>query len=187
MFDVDPPRTTADLRQSLTSLHSEGALFLDETFDDDGFFTPQGEFWSPAGHLRHLIKSERPLIRAMQLPRLLIRLRFGRASEASRSYEEVRDVYHRALEDGSAQAGRFAPSSRKPDLEPPAWRTRLMEQWIEGGEALDEAISSWSERALDRLRLPHPVLGPMTVREMLHFTVVHDAHHLRRVDERRNA
>ena len=34
---------------------------------------------------------------------------------------------------------------------------------------LDAAIAGWKESALDRARLPHPLLGPITVREMLEF------------------
>jgi hypothetical protein len=35
-----------------------------------------------------------------------------------------------------------------------------------------------SQSALDRWRLPHPLLGRLTVREMLFFTLCHNRHHL---------
>ncbi len=46
-------------------------------------------------------------------------------------------------------------------------------------------IPGWSEAALDRYRLPHPLLGKLTVREMLFFTLYHNAHHLDQVAGRR--
>jgi hypothetical protein len=47
------------------------------------------------------------------------------------------------------------------------------------------ALQGWSEQALDRLRLPHPGLGLLTVREMLLFTLYHNAHHVFGVAQRR--
>jgi hypothetical protein len=46
------------------------------------------------------------------------------------------------------------------------------------------AVEGWSERALDRFRLPHPALGQLTVREMLHFTLYHNLHHVENVAAR---
>ena len=43
---------------------------------------------------------------------------------------------------------------------------------------------AWSERALDRYRLPHPLLGRLTVREMLLFTLYHSVHHFSLVSTR---
>lgn len=45
-------------------------------------------------------------------------------------------------------------------------------------------IENWSEADLDRYRLPHPLLGKLTVRDMLLFTVQHLAHHASKVEER---
>lgn len=44
--------------------------------------------------------------------------------------------------------------------------------------ALRGALEQWSEADLDRVRMPHPILGPLTVREMLFFTLYHDGHHV---------
>jgi hypothetical protein len=45
-------------------------------------------------------------------------------------------------------------------------------------------LQGWPEPALDQYRLPHRPLGPLTVREMMMFSVYHHPHHLRRVAER---
>jgi hypothetical protein len=52
-------------------------------------------------------------------------------------------------------------------------------------EALCAAVERWPERALDRYRLPHPLMGKLTVREMLLFTLVHNIHHVRVAERRR--
>ena len=55
-------------------------------------------------------------------------------------------------------------------------------------EAVDElraAIARWPDRSLDRYQLPHPLLGKLTLREMLIFTAYHQMHHLEGVKRRR--
>jgi hypothetical protein len=39
-------------------------------------------------------------------------------------------------------------------------------------------MHTWSEDDLDNHRLPHPLLGKLTVREMLFFTLYHIQHHM---------
>ena len=38
-------------------------------------------------------------------------------------------------------------------------------------------IDSFSEKDLDNYILPHPLLGKLTIREMLFFTIYHVQHH----------
>lgn len=44
-------------------------------------------------------------------------------------------------------------------------------------QRLIDAVSLWTEEELDRGQLPHPVLGMVTMREMLFFTVIHNRLH----------
>ena len=50
--------------------------------------------------------------------------------------------------------------------------------------AVHTTTHSWGELALDRYRLPHPLLGRLTVREMLLFTLYHSVHHFNLVSTR---
>jgi DinB family protein len=50
--------------------------------------------------------------------------------------------------------------------------------------AVQSAVQRWPEPALDRYQLPNPLLGRLTVGEMLAFSVYHHGHHLRRIAER---
>ncbi|MEM9555234.1 MAG: DinB family protein [Acidobacteriota bacterium] len=184
MFDFEPPRDTATLRSALATQNEEISGYLDQAFTTDEFFAPQAEAWSPAGHMRHLAKSVRPVAQAMGLPKLVLRLRFGGNRKGSRPFEAIRDLYLETL-DAGARAGRYGPSSQTPDLEPDAWRELIMSRWRAAGSALDGQIGRWSEKHLDRLQLPHPLMGLFTVREMLYFTLYHNAHHARRIEERR--
>lgn len=183
MFEIEPPRDTEALRRELARLHQQIGKSL-AGFSDDAFFEPQGEHWSPAGHIRHLAKCVRPVAQAMGLPKWLLRLRFGKSKNGSRSFEQVRDHYLGTLKTGEAQAGGYGPSSAVPELSPAEWRAKIMRHFDEAGHQLDAAFDGWSEKQLDSVQLAHPILGPMTLREMLYFTLYHNAHHARRIHER---
>ncbi len=184
ILDFEAPGSTQELRSSLRQLHLETTAFLGELSDQE-FPAPQGEYWSPADHVRHLVTAIRAVGVGMSAPRILLALRFGVSFKGSRSFDEVRDLYRAALAAGGKASGRFDPANRKTGTEPGDSRARLMKRWDRAGEELDAAIESWSEAALDRHRAKHPLLGMMTIRELLHFTLYHNAHHARRIFERR--
>ncbi len=54
----------------------------------------------------------------------------------------------------------------------------MLRQWERVSSKLLTNLERWSEQQLDTLRLPHPILGKLTVREMLFFTEFHTRHHL---------
>ncbi len=184
-FETGEPRTLPELGQALNRLVTEGVSSL-APMSDTAFFAPQGSSWSPAEHVRHLRKSSAPLVTALKLPQLVLRLRFGGRSGPSRSFREVRELYLARLA-GGAGAGDFAPKPEPAPANPPDRRREIINAWTGVTVELVNAMNHWSESALDRHQLPHPLLGPLSVREMLGFTVYHTAHHLRRIEERSRA
>lgn len=183
VFSTGNPQTRSEILASLQRLHEEANVFL-VTLSDAEFFLSQGEKWSPAEQVRHLTKSVRPLAKALRLPRIVLALRFGFNHSASRSFSEIQTFYQSKLKTG-VTAGRFAPAVQPAPQDPRARRAEIMQYWQEAQRNLQKAITTWSETALERYRLPHPVLGKLTVREMLFFTLYHNAHHVRQVYERR--
>jgi DinB superfamily len=181
-FETGTPTTGLELGLGLGRLIASGTAYL-STIPDRQFFAPQGGAWSPADHVRHLTMSSAPLVLALKLPRWALALRFGRGTGRSRTFTEMRTAYRQRLTEGG-QAGRFAPSPRPVPADTGAGRLGIMKGWTRTTVELQNAIRRWSEPALDGQLLPHPLLGPLTVREMLAFTVYHTAHHLQRVAER---
>lgn len=145
-------------------------------FDTGTFFGRIGVSWSPAETVRHLIKSTRPVAKALGTNKILLRLMFGRPGRPAMSYDQLRTRYDQALDDGG-QAGRFAPSPRS-ESDPEAWRLTIMRDYAGVNTGLRTAISRWRDDKLDRYQLPHPLLGKLTVREMLFFTLYHQRHHV---------
>lgn len=185
MFEFDTPETTESLVKGLAAQRQELSILF-ESLTVDEFFGPQGDHWSPAGHLRHLAKSVRPLAAAMEVPKMALGVRFGRSRGGSRSFDEIVEIYRSELAAG-AGAGPFSPSETTPDLSADDWRLLILERWDQASQRLADVLERWSEKDFDKYRLPHPLLGKMTVREMLYFTLYHNAHHARRVVERRVA
>jgi hypothetical protein len=146
------------------------------------FFAPIGEAWSPAENVRHLVKSMRPVVKALRMHPIVLRMMFGKSDHGSVSYDGLVARYRQALSEGGT-AGRFAPSSRiATDLG--VWRAQILSEFESVHHQLCSAIERWTEPKLDRLRLPHPLLGKLTVREMLYFTLYHERHHLAGVQRR---
>jgi hypothetical protein len=173
---VGEPVGAADIVRDLTAVREWGAAFW-QGLADDRFFAPIEGGWSPADHVRHLVKSNRPVARALGLPKLVLLLRFGFTTRPSRGYGALRSTYHEALR-GGLRAGRYTPSPLVPERRTREERAAILAGWAGSVDAVGAAARGWSERALDRLRLPHPGLGLLTVREMLFFTLYHNTHHV---------
>jgi hypothetical protein len=176
LFDPGTPYTAAELRASLERLLIEGTTRLGGV-SEAAFFAPQGDRWSPAEHIRHLRKSTAPVARALRLPRLVLRFKFGIHRDPSRTFVPLRDWYLSKLSEFGNRPNRFAPG---PDASTrdAARRAAIMASWQTSAADIDAATRSWSESALDKYRLPHPLLGPLSLREMVEFTVYHTSHHL---------
>ena len=99
-------------------------------------------------------------------------------------FAESRDAQGEDHGAAGGQAGRFAPAPEPAAADPYTRRNEILTRWSAATVSLTNAARTWDEAALDRGQLPHPLLGPLTIREMLAFTVYHTEHHLRRVAER---
>ena len=53
--------------------------------------------------------------------------------------------------------------------------------WKGSCDTLLKAIDNWTEEELDTYLIPHPLIGKMTLRELLFFTVYHIGHHLKTI------
>ncbi len=154
------------------------ALSLEE------FLTPLDTGWSPEENVRHLTKSVEGVSRALRLPRVLPRLLFGMARGPSRTFSEVRSAYHHVLRSGG-RAGRYAPARVDITGDREHYRRHLMQKHQKAIADLCVRVLEWDESALDRYRFPHPLMGKLTVREMLLFTLYHNQHHVLVVARRR--
>lgn len=138
--------------------------------------TPNGK-WSPGQHVEHLRMSVRPVAMAMLLPRWFLRWRFGAPNRVPRTYEGLVHRYQEKLAAGGKAPGNFSPPmiNAADVVHRSAGLLRTVDR-------LCTRTSCWKEHDLDRYLLPHPLLGKLTLREMLYFTIHHVQHHMKLVE-----
>jgi DinB superfamily len=176
MSESKEPHSRGELIAALDAVHREAAEVFASIPAEDFFRRSEPEVWSAGENAIHLIRSVKAVADAMKLPKLVLRLMFGTAA-GSRRYAEVRQTYLAELAGGGVASGRYVPPSGVPE-DPEASRSRALAGWRRTGDGLVAVVGKWREAALDTYRLPHPLLGKLSVREMLFFTHYHDGHHL---------
>ncbi len=172
------PFTHAELMLALTRSKQETAAFFGG-LAPELYFKHVASEWSAAENLDHLNRAVALLVRALQVPRVVARIAFGAAKAQSRRYDEIVEAYTASLKHGGAASGRSLPvvDSQAEDL--PAAQRSLITEWQLTCDKLLASIHGWSETELDHHQLPHPLIGKLTVREMLFFTLYHNGHHVR--------
>jgi hypothetical protein len=93
-----------------------------------------------------------------------------------RPYEEVRDTYLTALKNTPLEVLANNPFVLKLDG---SSQEGMIEAYLKVGQELREAAALWSET--EAKEMPHPLMGLVSVREVLLFVLYHDHHHLQGV------
>lgn len=161
-----------ELQTALSSHHSVFISFID-SLSDEILISTKAEKWSPMQQLDHLCKSVNPLLLAYTLPRFALKLLFGKSTRKSRTYSELVARYNEKLEKGGRATGRFVPPSTINANQ----KVKLSQKLQKDIEKLNRKIQNWTEEELDEYVIPHPLLGKLTAREMLYFTIYHVQHH----------
>jgi hypothetical protein len=135
--------------------------------------------WSASGYLKHLLLSVKPLVKGLKVPRLVLAGMFGKAKRESMSYAQLVETYQQRLNEG-VRAEDFSdviPQTFRIPAEATDEKAYLCGLWDKANADLIEALDTWNEQQLDQHVLPHPAIGPITVREMLFFTAYHNRLH----------
>lgn len=141
-------------------------------FSEADFTKSTAGKWTPGQQLDHIRLSVKPLVAALGYPDFVLRLLFGKANRASRTYDELVAKYQASLQNGGSASPRFVPkkiSFEQRESIASALSALLLK--------LESRILAYPEQKLDSLILPHPLLGKLTLREMLYFTNYHVMHH----------
>jgi uncharacterized damage-inducible protein DinB len=143
----------------------------------DAFFTRPGDEWSASDNMDHLIRSHKPLVKALKLPKIGLQGIFGKSNGTPRSYEGVCQAYRDEIDRGAQASGRYLPDQQSPAEGAEQKKAEILTEWTKVSAELAAAAEKWDERDLDLYQLPHPLLGKLTVREMLFFTIYHNLRH----------
>ncbi len=126
--------------------------------------------WTPLQQLSHIEKSVAPVKFAFAMPKFVLSTMFGKATQGSISYEELKSNYKAKLDAGGKSTTRFLPDTT-------CDRHKLLAVLNNHVQVLCQRMERFTENELDIYRLPHPLLGKITLREMLYFTIHHVQHH----------
>ena len=135
--------------------------------------------WSAGQNLDHLIRAIKPLQPAYSLPKFVLRILFGKTNRPSKTYDELVAKYKTKLVAGGRASGPFIPPFISFEK-----KNELVRKYDEQKQKLIAKIGKQSENDLDVYILPHPLLGKVTLREMLYFTIHHNEHHLELLKKR---
>jgi uncharacterized damage-inducible protein DinB len=168
--------TKAELIRTLKDSHRRVIAWFTE-IPAKGFFTRYGEVWSASDNVDHLVKAHKPVAKALKLPKITLRAMFGKPEKVSMTYEELCQIYRDEIARGARASGRFLPNQESPAAQAEVKKKELLEQFSKASAELVSATEKWDENELDQYLLPHPIIGKLTIREMIFFTIYHNLRH----------
>lgn len=169
--------TREEICERLALDHRAFTGYISSLDEKQFMFATPGK-WTAGQQLDHINRSVSAVRQALMIPKFILRLIFPKANRPSKAYEDLVIKYQARLQKGGRAAGRFVPS------EIPLEQQQLLAEKLDKEiEKLCRRIERYSEEQIDKFVLPHPLLGKLTLREMLYFTVYHVQHHHKLTEE----
>lgn len=132
------------------------------------------EKWTTGQHILHLAESLQLLNKALRYPKFLLKYKFGISNRISRNYQEVAERYHQKLDESQDKAKVFNKDLKIPS---DAEKAILIAKLTLGNKKLQKKLKNTRDKDLNTVLLPHPLMGRMTLREIIMWTAHHTAHH----------
>ncbi|PWG04782.1 DinB family protein [Polaribacter aquimarinus] len=130
--------------------------------------------WTVGQQILHLVSSLQLLNNALSYPRFFLKYKFGTCNRESRDYETVTKKYQEKLIINQERARIFNQKLKKPSQKD---RARLLNRLQIQNKKLQYKLRKISNINLDTLVIPHPLMGKMTIREIIMWTAHHTEHH----------
>ncbi len=160
-----------EIQKSLTNNHQSFCNSV-TILEENAFHSKQEGKWDAGEQLLHIYKSIKPLVLAYSLPKFIVGWKFGKSKGNSLPYDTLVQHYQEKLAVGGKAPIPFQPSPLKYED-----RKELAQKIMIVIDFINQKIANTSESDLDKYLLPHPLLGKITMREMLYFTMYHASHH----------
>lgn len=165
-------KVTMNKSEIITNLHTAHVAFWNNAFHLPNVNKAVKDKWSVAQNVEHINISLSKVSDYLTLSKSSIESNFGLSQRASISNEQLIKNYLKAIENGAKATSSFIPRVNT--------ETNIQKLIDEGENLLKTCIShlqNWAEDELDKYNCPHPILGQLTAREMLYFTIYHVQHH----------
>jgi len=165
--------TKAEVIDALKQKHQTLFEWLNIHPDQNWVKGPQGK-WNTGEHIVHLIQSESALNKALWIPKFYLKYKFGTNNRDNRTYEQIVKKYQDKL---AAKPGAVASISRKMPKIMLSNKISYLSKLEKEQKKLIKKFENWTEYDLDTYLLPHPLMGRMTIREIVIWTAYHTEHH----------
>ncbi len=160
-----------EIGELLTKNYQSFINYINDLTPQEYAFSYQQK-WSAAQQLEHIVSCVKPLVQVFSMDKLAIEQNFGVTDKPSRSYDVLIKDYSEKLDRGGKAPNRYVPETVLPEQRKELSNT-LKKMIIE----LCTKIETFTEQELDTLCIPHPLLGNLTLREMLYNAAYHVQHH----------
>jgi DinB superfamily len=158
----------------LDQKHTELITWLKQQPDDAWEQGPEGK-WTQGQQALHLLQSIKPLNNALSLPKFLLRYKFGKANRPVRAYDDIVKRYHERLEDAKGKTFKGSQNMKIPTITD---KNFILNRLQTESKKLQYKTKKISDKNLDTVVLPHPLMGKMPVREIIMWTAYHVEHHM---------
>lgn len=145
-----------------------------ESQPDDNWEKGPDEKWTVGQQILHLVSSLQLLNNALSYPRFFLKYKFGLCNREPRAYNTIVKRYQEKLLNNKDKAKVFNQKLKKPLQKD---RERLLTRLQIQNKKLQYKLRKISDVNLDTLVIPHPLMGKMTIREIIMWTAHHTEHH----------
>ena len=165
--------TKQEISSLLKNKHESLFNWLDNQSIDRWEKGPENK-WTTGQQVLHLLQSAKQLNKALGIPKLILKYKFGKSNRIPRDYEAIVNRYNERLK--AAKGRTFGPSQnmRIPNK---IEKVNLIKQLQLEHERLQSHLTKWKDNKLNSLLLPHPLMGKMPVREIIMWSAYHVEHH----------
>jgi len=143
-----------------------------DSLDESEFMLSGNGKWTAGQQLDHIGRCVKPIALMLSLPGVIPTIIFGKANRPSRTFEELVNKYQEKLARGGQATGRYLPKQI-----PWSKKKELIQNLTRVIQKVTHKLANYNEKQLDKLIAPHPLIGKLTFREMMYFTVYHVEHH----------
>jgi hypothetical protein len=134
--------------------------------------------WTSGQQIQHLTNSLQLLNNALSYPKFFIRYKYGTSNRPSRSFNQVAKRYEERLSENQERARIYNHNLKKPLL---SEKEHLLAKLQIQNKKLQYKTHKLKDKELDSLLVPHPLMGRMTLREIIMWTAHHTAYHTTRM------
>lgn len=166
----------AEIKNVLEKRYSDFTEYIGGLSNEEFLFADQSK-WSAGQQLKHIVLCVNPLVQVFGMPNTMIKQNFGTTESPGRTYDKLLGDYLEKLNQGGKAPNKYVPEIVSENEKP-----ELMKNLSKLIEKLNTEIENFTEKELDTLCIPHPLLGNISLREMLYNAIYHVEHHQKRAE-----